>query len=212
MSPTPSSNAVRNVILVAIDMSPEAESVLDSAVELARRTPGAEMHIVHALDPRTAIRQEANGPQPYDLLVATHADFLDERARRMRAAADVTVVGHLVEDGPQRAILQTAASIDADMIVTGTHGRRGLARWAMGSIAEAVVRNATCPVLVVREKQNHAPQMPEIEPPCPECVAAQRATGGATLWCARHGKHHPRAHLHYANPEGFGAGSSLIQS
>lgn len=211
MSASQSPKPSRSVILVAIDMSQDAEHVLASAVDLARRTPGAELHLVHAVDPRTAIRAEANGVQPYEIIIASHSDFLDERARRLREQSEVTVVGHLVEDGAERAILQTASSIDADMIVCGTHGRRGLARWTMGSIAEAVVRKATCPVLVVREKQNNAPQMAEIEPPCPDCVEVQRSSGGAKLWCARHGSHHPRAHLHYANPQGFGAGSSLIR-
>jgi hypothetical protein len=96
--------------------------------------------------------------------------------------------------------------------VVGTHGRSGLARWRMGSVAEGIVRNATCPVWVVREKEHHAPHVAEIEPPCPDCLEAQRATGGTTLWCARHSQHHPRAHLHYATPQGFGAGSSLLQS
>jgi nucleotide-binding universal stress UspA family protein len=211
MSPSQSPKPLRTVILVAIDMSHDAEHVIASAIDLARRTPGAELHVVHAVDPRTAIRAEASGVQPYELIVAAHSEFLDERARLARESTDVTVVGHLVEDGAQRAILQTAASIDADMIVVGTHGRRGLARWTMGSIAELVVRKATCPVLVIREKQHQTPQLEEIEPPCPDCVETQRASGGKTLWCARHSQHHPRAHLHYANPEGFGAGSSLIR-
>jgi nucleotide-binding universal stress UspA family protein len=214
MSPSQSPNSPpppRSVLLVAIDMSPDAEHVVASAVDLARRTPGAELHIVHAVDPRTAIRAEASGIQPYDAIVRSHADFLDNEARKAREDSAVTVVGHLVEDGAQRAILQTAASIDADMVVVGTHGRRGIARWTMGSIAEMVVRKATCPVFVVREKQHNAPQIPEIEPPCPDCVEVQRATGGAKLWCARHSQHHPRAHLHYENPPGFGGGSSLFR-
>jgi nucleotide-binding universal stress UspA family protein len=211
MSPSQSPKPVRNVILVAIDQTPESTIVLAAAADLARKTAGAELHIVHAVDIRDTIRQEANGSQPYELIIASHADFLDERAREARAGSGVTVVGHLVEDAPQRAILQTAANIDADTIVMGTHGRRGLARWAMGSIAEAVVRTATCPVWVVREKRHQEPQAAEVEPPCPDCVEMQRATGGKALWCARHGQHHPRAHVHYANPEGFGAGSGLLR-
>jgi len=211
MSSIPSPKPTRAVILVAIDMSPEAKHVVDSAVDLARKTPGAELHIVHAIDPRDAVRQEANGSQPFELVIAQHGDFLDERAREARQGGGFTVVGHLVEDRAQRAILQTATSIDADTIVVGTHGRTGLARWAMGSIAEAVVRHATCPVWVVREKRHEEPQMEAIEPPCPDCVETQRTTSGAKLWCVRHAGHHPRAHLHYANPEGFGAGSGLLR-
>jgi nucleotide-binding universal stress UspA family protein len=211
MSSTEPSSTVRNVILVAIDMSPETKPVIAWAAQFARRTPGAELHIVHALDPRTAIQEEANGPLVYDAILATHAQFLEEHVRTAGTEAGVTVVGHLVEEGAERAILQTAASIDADTIVLGTHGRHGLARWVMGSIAEAVVRNATCAVSVIRDKQHSLPQMERIEPPCPACLETQRASGGAALWCERHGKHHPRAHLHYSSSGGFGAGSSLIQ-
>lgn len=211
MSPSQSPKPARTVILAAIDMSPESAKVVASAVDLARKTPGAELHIAHAVNVRDSIRQEANSAQPYELIIAQHSDFLDESARVARADSGVTVIGHLVEDRAQRAILQTAASIDADLIVLGTHGRTGLARWAMGSIAEAVVRHATCPVWVVREKRHEEPQMEAIEPPCPDCVETQRTTHGATLWCARHARHHPRAHLHYANPQGFGAGSSLLK-
>ena len=53
---------------------------------------------------------------------------------------------------PRDMILQTAKEIHADLIVIGTHGRRGISRFLLGSVAEAIVRSAPCPVLTVRAK------------------------------------------------------------
>jgi hypothetical protein len=59
-----------------------------------------------------------------------------------------------------------AGSIDADLIVLGTHGRTGVARWVLGSVAEAVVRRAECGVWVVRPREFLAgEQVPKLEPP-----------------------------------------------
>jgi nucleotide-binding universal stress UspA family protein len=52
---------------------------------------------------------------------------------------------------PADAIIRTVESDGADMIVMGTHGRRGISRLLMGSVAEAVVRRAPCPVLTVKQ-------------------------------------------------------------
>jgi nucleotide-binding universal stress UspA family protein len=58
-------------------------------------------------------------------------------------------------DEPGSEILQYARSHDIDLIVMGTHGRTGLARAALGSVAESVVRAASCPVLTVRVRTRH---------------------------------------------------------
>jgi hypothetical protein len=107
-----------------------------------------------------------------------------------------------------------ASAIDADVVVLGSHSRRGLDRFFLGSVAEKVVRRCGCPVTVVRPKQ-HAPvdKEPQVEPPCPDCLQRRGATAGKELWCARHAEHHPRAHVfHYegksndaARPWGFDA-------
>jgi hypothetical protein len=73
--------------------------------------------------------------------------------------------------------------------MVGTHERTGVKRLLVGSVAEAVVRKASCPVIVVRPKDYSAHVPPEIEPPCPECLRMQRETAGARLWCERHSQH-----------------------
>jgi nucleotide-binding universal stress UspA family protein len=57
----------------------------------------------------------------------------------------------LLAGDPAEAIIRLAQTEDVDMIVMGTHGRRGLTRLLMGSVAEAVVRAAPCPVLTVKQ-------------------------------------------------------------
>jgi nucleotide-binding universal stress UspA family protein len=63
----------------------------------------------------------------------------------------VTIEYRLLEGDPATVIAETAAEIDADLVVMGTHGRTGFTRFIMGSVAEEVLRKATCPVLTVRD-------------------------------------------------------------
>ena len=65
--------------------------------------------------------------------------------------AEVTVRQELIVGIPRDEIVRAASQRNADWIIMGTHGRRGLERWVMGSTAELVVRHAPCPVLVVRQ-------------------------------------------------------------
>ncbi len=196
----------RYVVLAAIDESPIVAKVLAQAAAIAAGTAGAELHILHAAL-RAAEADVTN--VPFDL--ERHRRYLDERARDTQRLAGVPVVGHLVEEEPADAILQIAAGIDADLVVVGTSDKRGPALWLLGSVAQKVAHRAACPVLVVRPKEHHVRRSPEIEPPCPDCLREQRASHGATLWCARHAQHHPRMHLHYEAVQGFGAGSSLLR-
>jgi hypothetical protein len=128
---------------------------------------------------------------------------------RLEVAA---VVAHVALGAPARAIAELAAQLDADTVVVGTHGRRGLRRAFLGSVAEEVARTCGCPVLVVRPKDHPAgAREPAIEPLCADCATAREHSQGKELWCARHQEHHPRAHVyHYedaptdsARPWGF---------
>lgn len=199
------------VLLVAIDSSPQTDSVIAYAAALARGRAGAVLHVVHVVAPPAGVSVTPLATA-YASTLAGQREFLDGQARAAKAASGASVVGHFREGDPWRCIVQTAASIDADLVVLGTRDRQGVARLVMGSVAEKVMRHAECPVLVVREKAHHATHAPEIEPPCDDCVRTQHATKGASLWCARHSVHHPRAHLHYAADDAFGTASTLDQT
>jgi nucleotide-binding universal stress UspA family protein len=203
------SSTKRYVILAAIDESPRAEAVMQHTATLARTTPGAEIHLVHAVS-RNAEADKSNAPFAAEL--GRRRAHLDERAREAVSLAGVPVVAHLFERDPAQAILQAAVSLDADLVVVGTADRKGLDWVLLGSVAQRVMRDAACPVLLVRPKEHAALRAPEIEPPCPACLREQATSHGTKLWCARHSAHHPHVHLHYEIPQGFGAGSSLVRS
>jgi nucleotide-binding universal stress UspA family protein len=78
---------------------------------------------------------------------------LDERSARYRDR--VTLAPALLEVGDARDVIDRVAEhVGADLVVMGTHGRRGLRRVLLGSIAESVVRSAPCPVLTIRPKRS----------------------------------------------------------
>jgi hypothetical protein len=108
-------------------------------------------------------------------------------------ARALRVVTHVRTDAPAEEIAQLSADLDADLVVVGTHGRRGVSRMLMGSVAEGVVRLSPCTVLVVRPKQTDAPH---ITPPCADCAETRRASGGAELWCTAHRQHHGQRQRH----------------
>jgi hypothetical protein len=102
---------------------------------------------------------------------------------------------HVPVGSPVDEIVALARQIGADLIVLGTHGRRGLRRLWLGSVAEHVVRSATCPVLVVRPTRPPAPSKAfRPEPACEDCLARREATDGRLLWCERH--EHPPEDAH----------------
>ncbi|KYF69104.1 universal stress protein [Sorangium cellulosum] len=182
MESRPSSEARPFNVLAAIDLSPASRGVLLRALWLANaEETGGEVHVVTVADRDAATRLQE---------LATSA--VNEFAVPSRPAHVQRVVTHLLTGEPAREIVWLAAHIDADLIVMGTHGRTGVQRLVLGSVAERVVRTAGCPVCVVRNKHHDDSwRVPEIEPPCPDCLAARNQSGGATLWCERH-----QGHLH----------------
>jgi nucleotide-binding universal stress UspA family protein len=194
-------SASRFVILAAIDGTTGTDHVAASAARLARMVEGAELHVLHVFDPAA----EDVRPDRADRRRA----LVDAAASRAKTLGAPRVVVHLLESLPVHGILQTAADLAADLVIVGTHSRKGIERLVMGSVAEAVVRGASCPVLVVREKGYEG--TPEIEPPCADCLETQRASGGTTMWCPRHAERHPRAHLHYELGQPFATGSMFVR-
>lgn len=135
-----------NHILVPTDFEPSADQALDLALELAEKLD-AKVTIMHAyaLPPvgyATAI------PWPIADLESAARRALDGVVQKARARkADVDSV--LVMGNPWDQVLEVAKQRGADLIVMGTHGRRGIARVLIGSTAEKVVRLSPIPVLTV---------------------------------------------------------------
>jgi nucleotide-binding universal stress UspA family protein len=204
----------RFVVLATLDDSEAAHEVLRVAANFAR-VPGGELHLVHVLEdmpPPVALV-----PRPVGLGITAGEIVADARKQLAELAAEARVqfngrlTTHVAAGSASKQILQLAIDLQADVIVVGTHGRAGVKRMLLGSVAESIARKASCPVVIARAKDYHAFVPPEIEPACPDCVRAQRQTHGASLWCERHTQHHPHAHLHYEVPEGFAQGSQLFR-
>lgn len=142
-------------ILVPIDGSPTSKKALDEAVQLARLT-GGRIHVLHVVDLYVAATGfEAAGAYMNDLrpVLVQSGEELLAKAKADVESSGVTVETEVFESVSQRVseiIVERAKSLAADLIVLGTHGRRGIERIVMGSDAEQVVRTAPVPVLLVR--------------------------------------------------------------
>jgi universal stress protein A len=138
-------------ILVPTDLSEGAEEALAFACELAAKLD-ATLHLVNVVGiPAMGVPElgVAVTSSMIDQLITENQTALDRIADARRDQVRIGQV--LLKTGDARdSINQTAVEVDADLIVMGTHGRRGVARALLGSVAETVVRSAPCPVLTVR--------------------------------------------------------------
>jgi nucleotide-binding universal stress UspA family protein len=201
----------RFVVLAAVDASDAAHEVLRVGANFARQVRGGELHLVHVVEdlppPVVLVPPPAGLGITSTEIVAAAREHVEELAAEARDRFSGRLTTHVAAGSAWKQILQVAIDLQADLIVVGTHGRSGVKRLLLGSVAETVVRKASCPVLVAREKDYHAFVPPEIEPACPDCLVAQRESGGARLWCDRHVENDPHAHLHCEVPESFRPGS-----
>jgi nucleotide-binding universal stress UspA family protein len=137
-------------IVVATDFSPHADHALEMAIELAR-LERASLTVLHVCLPPAYAYATAGAIAPTpemmgDLIAAAETELraLKERlATRGIAVETACIVGE-----PREVIPEFARERGHDLIVTGSHGRRGLRRFFLGSVAEQVVRAASVPVLV----------------------------------------------------------------
>jgi nucleotide-binding universal stress UspA family protein len=204
----------RFVVVAAVDSSSAASGVVSVAAGFARTIPGAELHLVHVIDhspiSKPFLRDAVAAARTREA-VALAKEMMERHLREAEQQGATRPTGHITAGEPWREILRAAGGLSADLVLVGTHGRVGVERLVLGSVAEIVVRKASCPVVVVRPKDYRHRDVPEIEPPCPACLETQRATRGERLWCDRHAQHHPHAHTHYEMPQGFGEGSMLLR-
>lgn len=142
-------------LLVALDLDAYADAIVDAAADLALRL-GAQMTLLHVIpvgisvDPDVLRNPSAHPTAAHrrDELEAEHTPALQRLGARA-ASEDVVPSLRIAHGAPADAIVQVARDLDATLILLGTHGRSGLARVALGSVAEAVIRHADVPVVVV---------------------------------------------------------------
>lgn len=142
-------------ILLPTDGSEVAESAAAHAVDLAATT-GAQLHVLSVVDAE-AVGLVASSSLDADE-VRTSLRHAGEEATATVAeaaeAAGVEVVEAVEVGVPDEAIRDYAAAHDVDLVVMGTHGRRGVDRFLLGSVTERVVRSSDAPVLVVRRTES----------------------------------------------------------
>lgn len=138
-------------ILVPTDLSDGAEEALDYALELAA-TFGATVHLVNVIGiPALGVPElgVALTSSVIDTMIRDNQVALEKLADEKRGVAPLGEI--LLRTGDARDVIcQTAKETHADLIVMGTHGRRGVSRALLGSVTESVVRQAPCPVLTIR--------------------------------------------------------------
>jgi nucleotide-binding universal stress UspA family protein len=133
-------------ILFPTDFSAFSDGALDQATALARDA-GAALLIVHVEEPAIAY---GGGEMYYGVLEPDHATLRKVLGGVVPSDPQVPYEHRLLSGDPAEAIVQLAEEEHVEMIVMGTHGRTGLRRLLMGSVAEAVVRRAPCPVLTLK--------------------------------------------------------------
>ena len=133
-------------ILHPTDFSSPSRHAFALACSLAK-DHGARVIVLHVVPPAPAIAMEGFVPPEPE----SERDRLAEMLWQIVPADPQVRVEHQLSDGnPAREILRVAQEHKCDLIVMGTHGRTGLSRLLMGSVAEHVVRKAACPVLTVK--------------------------------------------------------------
>lgn len=132
-------------ILHPTDFSDRSQYALQVAAALAR-DHGARLHVLHVVPTPILAYGEGVVPAEPESVLREAREQLD----RLVVPAPEPPAERRVKDGdPVAVILRVARELPADLIVMGTHGRTGLGRLLMGSVAEQVVRRAACPVLTV---------------------------------------------------------------
>ena len=197
------------IVLVGMDFSELADRALVEAFDMATRRENVEVHVVSMLH-RPAVSGDAMNRFDSDV---DDVEPLERAFQRLQAHVQVRlelfvsqsaasgkklsgrVVSHVRMDDLGMGIAQLASELNAKLIVVGTHGRRGLARMLMGSVAETTMRYACCPVLVIPHSEK--PAEVQIEPACPECLRVRSDTGNDQLWCAQHRERHGRRHTYH---------------
>ncbi|HET9644616.1 MAG TPA: universal stress protein [Burkholderiaceae bacterium] len=144
-------------ILVPLDGSATAERGLRESIALASEQD-AELVLLHVIDGFPVLGELSSASAYDERLQRMHRYGSALLARAKQAAGETgvaaqTIMREVTRERPADAIIAEAAGRGCDLIVMGTHGRRGFNRLALGSEAELVVRTSPVPVLLVREPE-----------------------------------------------------------
>jgi nucleotide-binding universal stress UspA family protein len=180
-----------NIILAAVDFSDSSTAVVEQALGVAQRRNPVTLHFLH-VDQLQKDDEEGRDGRRFELL-----EWLGPRLPQEEGALDgISVIAHEASGDPWRTIVQMAGDLSADLVVLGTHDRKGLDRLMMGSVAEAVSRHCGCSLLVVRRKSHDKPVL-DLEALCGVCAEVRITSKGGQLWCNDHIERHERRFAFY---------------
>jgi nucleotide-binding universal stress UspA family protein len=139
-------------ILLATDGSEEARLASTTAADLAEKT-GSELHVL-TVGPDLPLYELPEHPAEFEDVLRENRrrakEVLERQAKRIEESGVTVKETHLLEGRADEEIVELAEEIGAGLIVMGSRGHGGLRRTLLGSVSEAVVRHAHCPVTVVR--------------------------------------------------------------
>jgi nucleotide-binding universal stress UspA family protein len=144
-------------ILVPVDGSETANKAMITALQMARDS-GGQVHLVHVVEGMTPLAADPYGAYSGEVveIMRQSGSKILEDALAVAKAAGVPAETELFDNFGERlaeVVADAATRFKADLIVVGTHGRRGLGRMMLGSGAEQIIRLAPVPVLVIRHNE-----------------------------------------------------------
>jgi nucleotide-binding universal stress UspA family protein len=139
-------------IVVGMDLEEAGDVALTEALRLATQIPGSEVHPVYAISADPAVQVKAIDEMSRH--IGRALERLRDRVERIGEELDVSQSTrlHVRFGDPVKVLQQVAVDYDADLLVVGTHGRRGVERLLLGSVASDLVKVARLPVVVARPK------------------------------------------------------------
>lgn len=142
-------------IVLGIDFTEASEPAIQMALSLSRGMQSDALHLVHVL-PASEARFGTHLEREAERIEAAYTELrayvVEQSARLGRGAWQQHTVFHVRRGDAAEAIHQVAVDVDAELIVVGTHQRKGLEKLALGSVAEKLVRTARLPVVVACSK------------------------------------------------------------
>ncbi len=193
-------NADAYVILAALSADESGESALLEAANAAAARANSELHIVHVIDGSGAA---GSGDASFERRLAKAPATLEQQIARLHEVLPTRVTAHVRGGRPAVSILQTAVDLNADLIVIGTHHHSRIEAIINASVVERVLRDAHCPVLVAIPKNyDSLTKSEQIEPPCPDCIAARQQSGNQVFWCERHSRAYSQPHVYEPSERG----------
>jgi nucleotide-binding universal stress UspA family protein len=132
-------------VLVGLDGSAESEAALEDVIHLLGDS-ASELSLLHVIAPAPVMLANLQDQTAIDQIRAQYLEPLASRWRTTSRSVHVDAISH---NSAARALLDHAQHVKADLIVVRTHGRRGVARTILGSVADKIIRVSRVPVLVV---------------------------------------------------------------